>query len=158
MNNIQFGNILFYSGNSIFSKVVKWITNSQFSHCSIVIDKYHIVEISWNYKLKIRHLHYKDNEFVIKRYINELSEEQKQLMYEFIIDKLNTEYDIIQTVGYLFKKIFGVKVINDRELYNCSEFVDVCYKSIGIDLLENDFESTVSPGELFKSEILVKIS
>ena len=157
MNNIQFGDILFFKGSSIFSRVVQWITKSQFSHCSIIINKYHIVEISWNYKLKIRHLHYKDNEFAIKRYIDELTEEQKQLMYEFIIDKLNTEYDIIQTLGYLFKKIFGFKVINNKKLYNCSEFCDVCYKSIEIDLIKNDFEGTVTPGELFNSEVLVVI-
>jgi len=80
-----------------------------------------------------------------------------ELMHQFIINKLNTKYDIVQTFGYLFKKLFRFKVINNRELYNCSEFCDMFYKRAGIDLLENDFEGTVTPGELFKSEKLVII-
>jgi len=156
--DINFGDILFVRNkDTIVSKIIKWVTKSNIIHCAIFINNLHIVEISWNYKLKIRHLHYNNNEFIIKRYINKLTEEQKILMHQFIINKLNTKYDIVQTFGYLFKKLFRFKVINNRELYNCSEFCDMFYKRAGIDLLENDFEGTVTPGELFKSEKLVII-
>ena len=153
----MFGDIIFVKGNSIFSKIIKWVTKSEYTHCAIVVsdDNLHIAEINYKYNLKINHLHYKD--YVICRYKYDLTQEQKEKIYNFILNTLNTKYDYIQTIGHLLRKLFGFKIINNPYMYNCSEFCDKFYKSADINLLENDYEGSVTPGELFRSEILIKI-
>ena len=153
----QFGDLLFYRGDNFFSRVVQSVTNSEYSHVALVIDNLHLAEISWNYKLKIRHLHYRSNSLDVYRYHN-LGENQKQLMRQFALAALNTQYDYIQTLGYLVNKLFRTKVVNDPKLFNCSEFISRCYQNAGVYLLANNTDSTVTPADLAKSGLLRKLS
>jgi uncharacterized protein YycO len=145
--------LLFYKGNSIVSKVIKYFTGSTYSHVGLVLDGLHIVEIDWKFPLKIRHLKYNSRNYDIYR-IDNLNEKQKEKMLEFVNFKLNTEYDHWENIRFLLWKFFKIKTKDDIDKFNCIEFIVDCFKYAGISLSDKDI---VSFDDLINSGMLIKI-
>lgn len=145
--------IIFYKGNSIISKTIRYFTVSTYSHVGLVLDDLHIVEIDWKFPLKIRHLQYKSNNYDVYR-VKVLTNTQKEKMLEFISLKLNTEYDHWENFRFLLWKYFKIKTKDDIDKFNCIEFVVDCFKYAGVNLSDKDI---VSFNDLIYSERLIRI-
>lgn len=147
---VQEYDILLYKGSNIFSRSIKRFTKSKYSHVAIVLDKYHIVEINFNYKLSIRHLNYRKRKYDIYR-VKNLTDNNKQLISEYIQNNLKTEYDFKEIVRILLPFLY-LKDNNKRLI--CSEFVYDCFNYAGIQLVSKD---SVTPEDIADSTLLTLI-
>lgn len=152
MNELE---ILLYRGNSLISKVIRWVTKSPFTHSAVTLDDYHLIEINWYYRLKIRHLKYRTGDYEVY-VVKGITEEQKRKVKEFLLTHLGTKYDHIQSITHgLNEQTNGlVPIINDLTKYNCTEVLDLAFAYAGIDFLPSEINGEVLPGELSKSVVI----
>ena len=129
--------LFFYKGTNLVSKLVRMVTKSQYSHMGIMIDDIHVIDISINYGLKIRHLDYQKKKYDIIEV--DLTREQ---VLEFSQIYFNTTYDWNEVFRMFFKKLK-----HNKKKVICSEFIYLMLSHYGI-LPESD--DTFTPGDIYK--------
>src|SRR5690606_17256948 len=93
MKRYQPLDLLFYKGNSILARLIRYISKSeQYSHCSIFIDHLHLLETSWKQPNVIAHFGYRYTEYDVYRINLELTEDQKTAVMEFLQQRVNRSY------------------------------------------------------------------
>lgn len=139
--NIQSGDLVFCSGYSRFSKLIKWFTGSTFSHVAMVyriesIDKVLIFESS-----RKGGVHFTPLSYYVKKYNGRVmwakvstkaTKEDMNKAFIYGFDKLNIPYDRAE-LWHIFKRVmfgWGKRVRNAE--FVCSELVQSCYNKAGI--------------------------
>jgi hypothetical protein len=84
----------------------------------------------------------------------ELSDKQKEDIFNFIRENVTLKYDWVYVVTRGFNIVFGTKIVNIRNRYNCDELIVEAFRASGINLADNDIK--LSPETLSKSEYLRK--
>jgi hypothetical protein len=143
--------ILAFKGNSIISDIIKKETNSSYSHLALILDDYHIVETDIRKPLAIKHINYNSKNFDIYRLKEEITEEEKDKMNEFIHITLNSKYDTLEMFSYLLYKNLGI-YFDDSNKFICSSWVNECFKAGGI-LLSN--KTIVSPQDVLTDKVFL---
>jgi hypothetical protein len=150
---IKSGDILMCSGTSLFSKLIQRFTKSKWSHVAFVlrmpsIDRIMVLESveSMGVRAVTLSSYLKDYNGTGERYPGELviarhSQMQESLIYNLsknAVDLLGHPYDP-QEIMRITARIAASKVadlpctIRDKNKdFICSEYVDECYRSIGI--------------------------
>lgn len=132
--------VVFYRGKGPVSWLIKQKTNSEFSHCGIVVDGKILVDTDWWHDYRIHELNWPDElyEMISIPFFNE------DKATEFILSNLGRQYDLWEIFRYLSG--YGA---DDQDRFNCVEAVFDFLEYIGIDL-PGDRTSVYSPGELYE--------
>lgn len=154
MQNLHIGDILLVKGKTpVISRLIRWVTKSEYTHVAIVYGENRIAEIDVNRKLSIYPMDPKETYYVF-RYKGGLKNKQKTDMKRLIANRTlqNAGYDWLKILSMFlqstFKKPFFLDIKN-RVI--CSEIVDYIYMDIGIDLVPNSTIGHVSPADIANS-------
>lgn len=156
MNMSQPFHLLFYKGESLLGKIIRFVSSGKYSHCSILLDQFHTLETSWNNPSVIKHFDYKYKDYDIYKLNIRLNEYQKQIITQYITEHIETGYDFLYLLTRGLHLIFGTKVINTKKYFTCDELIYEAFKVIGISLIEKD--EILSPSTISKSKYLTKIN
>lgn len=158
--HIQTGDIILVKGKTpIISPLIKWFTNSPYTHVGLAVTPELIYEIDINKDLAIRPLAYED--YDVFRYAEGLSEQQQVDMKWYALKRANENkgYDWLRIVAFAFERIFRMPfVFHEMNRVICSEIVDNLYNYVGIDLLPDRMDGHVTPAQLATSPFLTKVS
>jgi hypothetical protein len=148
--HLKTGDLLFCSGDHIVSELIKKFSNSMFSHCGIIL--------CWNDRILLLESVEDDGVRVIpfSQYVNNFENSKKPYSGRLYIgrlrtlhspnfnkrkidkmlgkaaDMLNRKYDKNEITKIISRIALGLAKHEDNEEYICSEFVDECFKHIGI--------------------------
>ena len=148
-------NILFYRGNSLLGRLIRKVSNGKYSHCSLILDHFHTLETSWKNPSVIRHFDYKYKDYDIYKINVRLTEYQKQIILQYIIEHVETGYDYKFLVTRFFRLLFGTKVMNSKKYLTCDELIVEAFKVAGIHLIEKD--ELLTPSTLSRSKYLDRV-
>lgn len=156
MNHYQPLDLLFYKGNSILARLIRYISKSeQYSHCAIFIDNLHLVETSWKQPNVIAHFGYRYAEYDVYRINVELTDGQKHHVMDYLQRRINRSYDFKYIITRAGNFLFGTEVKISDGKYTCDKLILEAFKGIGIDLLEKHL--VLSPDALSHSRYLKMI-
>ncbi len=161
-STIADGDILLYEGETFFSKIIKKVTHSRFSHAGIAVwwnERLMVMEavsrgvvvtpLSINIQHYSGHVHW----FAAKR---DLGEEERTGMILFAQEELGKEYALWKAIWVGIKLVFKWKPEERDELRReqklfCSAYVAQIYNSIGIDLKPGVSDSYMVPEDIATS-------
>lgn len=146
---------IFYKKSGLISNLIKWFTKGKYSHVALVIDELHTLELSWKSPTAIKHFEYPKNSYDVYILSYPLSQEQKVKIMEFIKQNINTKYDWIYVLSRGLNLLFGTKIINSSDRFNCDELIVEAFRYVGIELITND--NKLTPDELANSKYLNKM-
>lgn len=144
--------VLLVKGRSPVARIIEAVTQSPYSHAAIVLDDRHLLETSWNYPLKIRHISYRLGNFDVYRYPG-LTPAQKEKIRAFYLSVLGQRYDYLQLVTHGLYLLAGIPIINASGRYICTEVIDKGFKAAGIDLLPGNSLASRTPADLGRSKL-----
>lgn len=168
-NDMQDGDVLMFKGQSWLSKIIKWRTQSDYSHAGIVVwwnDRLMVLEaigqgvlarpISYN-------LNHYSGDIEYFRPSREIATETRTLMAQFAQAQLGKKYASRRLVGFFFKLLFNRPMqSHDNESaagrYFCSEYVADIYAKHGLDLDIERSSGYTSPDRLATAEGLTFVA
>lgn len=145
-------NIIFHKGKTPIARVIRLLTRSKYSHCAIVIDSLHLIQLDWKTPVTIDHLKYPLGQYDIYEVITPLSIVEKQMIARYIRDRISTTYDWRFILSRFLNIIIGTPIFNSKKKYNCDELIVEAFRFVGINLVEGDIKLT--PDTLSQSELL----
>jgi len=149
MEDIRVINIIFYKGKSFFSRLIRWKTSSEYSHCEIINNfddngfstfgalpnkGVQFAGINW---------HKKGTEYDI--FETEVTKTQFEEFRQYLTKQYKKKYDYLGVLGFI-----DSRVKQDDNKWFCSELVYKSLKHIEIELFNRDIK--------FPSPSLVSIS
>ena len=154
-SEIQPGDILLISGNTLVDKIIKLVTRSPYSHVVGVVNPNQVVEIlplSTVRLKKIQDYTGRADVFTCKRFSND----DRRKIISFVTGKIGSSYDyyliIWEASRYLFNWVWPY---DNKDSSLCSTLWSEAYRKAGIDLCP-DVKFPV-PGDLAKSRYLHKV-
>ncbi len=168
-STLKTGDLVFCSGNYLFSRLIQRFTKSLWSHVGMVyydsaIDRMLILESEKLYGVRFAPLskymkdyHGKNKPYkgliAVARLEPELDLEQLKKGISFGMDELTKPYDDWEILRIAMRILFKRgRRVKDRK-YICSELVQVCFKQIGI--VFNYRNKIISPDDIWKDQRLV---
>jgi hypothetical protein len=148
--------IIFHKGRTPIAMIIKKLTNSKFSHCAMVIDPLHLLQLDWKTPVTISHFSYPIGRYDIYRLKVDLTEEEKEKVIIFMRDRISTTYDWKLIFSRFFNILFGTPISNSSNTYNCDELIVDALRSVNVNLIEGDIQMT--PDTLSNSNLLRKVS
>lgn len=154
---VQTGDLALCSGNKVFSHAIRWATNSPWSHIAMIVrleelDRVMVVEAVAKIGVRVLPLsrfvtgpNHKPfpGRIVIARHADfaeHAADGGFRKLDDFAFDRLGTPFSAVEIakIGFrIFLGAFGVRIPRmaapDDE-YFCSEYIDQCFKQIGIDI------------------------
>ena len=154
-SEIQPGDILLISGNTLVDKIIKLVTRSPYSHVVGVVNPNQVVEIlplsTARFK-KIQDYTGRADVFTCER----LSNDDRRKIVDYVTGKIGASYDyyliIWEASRYLFNWVWPY---DNKDSSLCSTLWSEAYRKAGIDLCP-DVKFPV-PGDLAKSRYLHKV-
>lgn len=143
--------MLFHS-EGVVNGLISLITRSKYSHAGIYFGEIEgrefFAEVDW-VPSSLNPLDAEKRDYDIYR-IEGLTHEDRKKIKKSIIDNLGIEYDYRQLISFPLKFISGLDrfVFNNPNKYICTEFIDVVYHSVGINLVEGEELGLVTPKKL----------
>jgi len=150
---LQSCDLILYKGNGLVSKLIRLFSKSSFSHVALVLDEFHLLEIDWKYKSKIRHISYSKNNYDVYRYEG-INDSQKQLILENIYSLINIKYSHWENFRSLLYIWFKIRTKDDKSKMNCLELVNDSYKKA--DIILSNFDTIIFE-DIIKNKKLIKI-
>jgi hypothetical protein len=168
-NTLKTGDLVFCSGNYLFSRLIQRFTKSMWSHVGMVyydsaLGRMLILESEKLYGVRFAPLskymkdyHGKNKPYkgliAVARLEPELDLEQLKKGISFGMDELTKPYDDWEILRIAMRILFKRgRRVKDRK-YICSELVQVCFKQIGI--VFNYRNKIISPDDIWKDQRLV---
>lgn len=168
-STLKTGDLVFCSGNYLFSRLIQRFTRSLWSHVGMVyydtvLDRMLILESEKLYGVRFAPLskymkdyHGKNKPYkgliAVARLEPELDLEQLKKGISFGMDELTKPYDDWEILRIAMRILFKRgRRVKDRK-YICSELVQVCFKQIGI--VFNYRNKIISPDDIWKDQRLV---
>ncbi len=169
-NKFKNGDVLLYQGNSLYSRLIQFVTKSKFSHSGIVIW--------WNNRLMVMEVKAKKGVIVnplsrsICGYdgnicwftsIKPISTKNRKKMVEFAELELGKQYSTGLVFFNLIGKLFGITGLGSSDTLEetskqfCSYYVAQIYNAVGIDLVPRKKDYFTSPDNIAKSKKLKMI-
>lgn len=168
-HNIRTCDVLLYQGKNWFSRAIRWVIKSPYSHAGIVVwwnDRLMVIEavakgvivtpLSQNLN------HYKGP---VHLYTAKKSEAPiyRDKMMHFAQAELGKEYAVWKLILFGLKIIFSRNLDKKDELRRsnklyCSHFVSQVYNAGGCDLKKNKADRFMSPKDIAKSPMLEKVN
>jgi hypothetical protein len=154
-SKIKTGDLLFCSGRYLVSEMIKRMSNSAFSHIAVLVfwdehvlvlesvedDGIRVVPLThylFNYENSKEK--YNGEMYVARHKVvdgPDFDKEKIKAMCGKVIDLLNRNYDKDEIAKIFARISLGMGRHSDDFEYMCSEFVDECFKELGIELLRD---------------------
>lgn len=145
-SEIKTGDIFLAAGNYSISRIIEHFSQSIFSHVGFVVtwnsrvlllesvedDGVRVVPLSQYVNDYENSGEPYDGRLFLARYDTDFGEEQANKLLGKAADLLNKKYDKDEIAKILARVTIGLGKHGDNNAYICSEFVDVCFKEIGI--------------------------
>jgi hypothetical protein len=155
---IRTGDLLFCAGNYALSRIIEHFSDSMFSHVGLLYcwnDRVLVFESVEDDGVRLVPLsHYVrdyensgaayDGRLFVGRHDDPLPPEHLLAMLGRAADELNRRYDKEEMIEILARITIGLGKHQDDDAYICSEFVDRCFKEIGI-AFHRDAENYIFP-------------
>ncbi len=168
-STLKTGDLVFCSGNYLFSRLIQRFTKSLWSHVGMVyydtaLDRMLILESEKLYGVRFAPLskymkdyHGKNKPYkgliAVARLEPELDLEQLKKGISFGMDELTKPYDDWEILRIAMRILFKRgRRVKDRK-YICSELVQVCFKQF--DIVFNYRNKIISPDDIWKDQRLV---
>jgi len=164
------GDILMFKGKGTLSSIIKWKTDSEYSHAGLTAwwnDRLMVLEAVGkgvearpiSYILK--HYHGSIDYFRPKESVG-IKDADRAEMITFAQEQLGKEYAKKQLVKFFFKLLFNGKMSKKDESgpvsrFFCSQYVSAVYQKAGFDLKINLSDKFTSPQEIAASPLLEKV-
>ncbi|MFC4159447.1 YiiX/YebB-like N1pC/P60 family cysteine hydrolase [Chitinimonas lacunae] len=143
---IRPGDLFLASGNYPVSRIIEHFSDSIFSHVGIIFfwkSRILLLESVEDDGVRAVPLSHYLNDYensgepysgrlFLARYDQAFSESQLDLMMGNATDRLNRRYDKNEIGRILARITLGLGKHRDDDAYICSEFVDVCFRDIGV--------------------------
>jgi len=160
------GDIIFVCGTNVLSQLIRWITNSKWSHVAIVYrcddlenkNSVAVTEAQWGGFVATRYnMNYINRYCCVARPCKTLTLTQRDKLRSNILKNISTPYDFSDLFRILFYKYTGIKFgrTSYRKLI-CSEAVSRIYKEIGVTLVPNKNFDLISPQDIFAQQQMKK--
>lgn len=147
--------ILFFKGDTIIGKLIRFVSKSEYSHVCMFLDQFHTLETAWNKPSIINHFSYKYRDYDIYRLNVQLNDYQKQIILQYITERINYKYDWLYAITRGLNLLFGTKIINSKNRFDCDELIYEAFKRVGIQLVENG--EMLTPSVISKSKYLERV-
>lgn len=158
--NLQTGDIILIKGSTpIISPLIRWFTQSTYTHAAMVVTEDLIYEVNINKDLAIRPL--KELEYDVFRCKKNLSKKEKRILLREAVkrSKDNKGYDWMRILAFAIERIIKAPFgIHAKNRVVCSEIVDYLYAAAGIDLVPDREDGYVAPGHIANSPLLFKVA
>jgi hypothetical protein len=143
---VRTGDLLFCAGNYALSRIIEHFSDSMFSHVGLVYcwnERVLVFESVEDDGVRLVPLsHYVrdyensgaayDGRLFIGRHDDPLEDARLNAMLGRAADELNRKYDKEEMLAILARITIGLGRHVDDDTYICSEFVDRCFREIGI--------------------------
>lgn len=168
-NTLKTGDLVFCSGNYLFSGLIQRFTKSMWSHVGMIyydetLQRMLILESEKLYGVRlaplskyIKDYHGKNKPYkgliAIARIEPELPPDKIKKGISFGMDELTKPYDDWEILRIALRILFNKgRRVNDRK-YICSELVQVCYRQMGITFNYNN--KIISPDNIWSDQRVV---
>lgn len=156
---MEAGDVICVKGNRfLISRLIRWATNSQYTHVGVAMTPGFIYEIDIDKKLAIHE--FAEESYDVFRCKVELTENQKQDIVSQAISRSlsNKGYDFLRILSFALEKVLLTKrSFDSANRVICSEIVDILYGDLGIDLVPDRESGHVTPAHLSQSPRLTKV-
>ena len=141
--------VLLFKGRGMFSRLIRWQTNGQYSHAAIQLPDGRIIE-AWHKPAQVRvRPPLRDWSNVDAFSVQGMSEAKWKVVADFLEDQIGKKYDF----GGVMRFVTRWRKPKDDKWF-CSELVFQAIKEAGVDLLSRIECSQVSPTVLSFSPLL----
>jgi Permuted papain-like amidase enzyme, YaeF/YiiX, C92 family len=168
-STLKTGDLIFCSGNYLFSKIIQRFTKSVWSHVGIIyhdtsLNRMFVLESEKLYGVRVAPLskymkdyHGKNKPYkgliAVARIEPDLDIEKIKKGISYGMDELTKPYDDFEILRIAMRILFNIgRRVNDRK-YICSELVQVCCKEMGITFNYNN--KIISPDDIWKDGRLI---
>lgn len=145
------GDVIFVKGTGLVSRMIRFVTGGEWSHCAIFLDDNTLLETEWSTKCRI--INIEDTDYLEKEHeviSIPLTQEQKELLQVVTYMTLGKKYDFWLILKLLIKCLFRTKIKkNSYETLVCSELVGYVLLSLGIFTYDEVHIANTSPSELY---------
>lgn len=138
------GDVVFVRGNSSISSLIRLFDKGEFSHVAIYVSDKEVLEAQYFTKSSIVPFHFSDYEIVDLN----LTNEQRKQISEIAPSLTGKQYDYVQILQYIIRKIFKEFKWNNPNNMICSEIVDILLYTVGA-IPEHDYLGNMTPNELY---------
>jgi hypothetical protein len=156
------GDVLFFKGRSLISKVIAYITKSSYTHVALVIGEDIdgtplVLEAQRFTKTKIRRIQPSE---VFEVYRTELTRKQQFHIELLAYTQEGKAYDYLEMVGLILRSWWKSNrtLIEEKNKLYCSEVVDYIFYVVGVKRLLQIGVGDVYPHELIQVYNLRKVS
>jgi hypothetical protein len=153
--DIKTGDILLEKGTALVSNIIKFATNSKYSHVAMVYDAEEelIIQSHWSSGVYITHINTL-SDFDIRRiktlYENHTEKEIKDACRKY----LGREYGKLEIFEMWFKSILlGQDYFNNPQNVFCTELVDLICKDLDYDLIKDKYIGDLTPEDCSESHL-----
>jgi hypothetical protein len=158
--NLKPADIIFWSGTSPISRLIRWVTKSRWSHVAWVVDGKYLIEADWMGVVMApvsEYLKY-PKQVAVKRIIDLPAADAMDCMNS-AMTQLKRGYDFLLLVEILIKLVFYKrwKIRSRKRKFICSELVAEVYECVIGKRLVPKTDDEVTPEDLFRSPHLVEI-
>lgn len=160
-DNIDDGDVLLFQGTRLFSRLIRWVTRSRYSHSGLAVwwnDRLMVLEATTPevrvMPLSILVGHYRRVD--LYRPVQALSRIQ---LVEAATEALGKRYAVWTIVRYARRILCrwrgGYDPRKPPDTFVCSQLVSFAYRNAGLDLVAEDPDEFTTPEALAKSSALV---
>jgi len=162
------GCLILIRNSGIVSKLIRKLTHSEWNHVGIFENNNHIIESTFrNGVVRTKFINFleekkqgKIENFDIYK-IKDITEDQKNIMVQFIIERIGHKYDFFQFICLGLMLLVGltrkIEPIDDTNKWLCSELIAEGAYQAGIKFHENIDPDNITPGDIVSSKITIKI-
>lgn len=162
-DELRTGDLVFCSGNYLFSRIIQKFTKSVWSHVGIIyrdepLGRILILESEKVYGVRLAPLskylkdyHGKNKPYkgkvIVARVMPELQQQQMFKGISFGMDELTKPYDSWEIIRIAVRILFKITRRQKNRSYICSELVQECFRQAGVRFNDND--TKVSPDDIW---------
>jgi hypothetical protein len=162
-HELQTGDIVFCSGNYIFSKIIQKFTKSVWSHVGViyrdeVLDRVLILESETGIGVRLapfskylKDYHGKNKPYHGNMFIGKVNPlpvlENRRLGISFGLDELTKPYDNWEIIRIAIRIMFGITKKQQDRKYICSELVQEVFSHAGVEFPTKN--SIISPVDIW---------
>lgn len=159
----QPGDLVLFSNNELFDKLVKLFTSSEYSHTGVILDlkeKHTVVGEAWGSGFDIRKRKYSELEKCRVRRPKEVLINVKENILKYV----GRPYDKLNIIGLLLFRLFRIKLFeSNAQSMTCSEFsarffYDATLGKINFEMEFQKPHDYITPADLSKSNQLIDLT
>jgi uncharacterized protein YycO len=126
--------IVIYRATGIIGNLIGLISHSEFTHVALYLSENKIIESTW---CGVKINQFKDKKGLEIYQFQNLSEENREKIIQFVMSKINSKYDYRLLFTIMLERWFGIRPLDSQKEYICSELIDAAYQEIGIDIFKS---------------------